>query len=92
MKTLENKKIEIPGIENYAGMVKSVANYVPPNTGVGPAEMRERLRLVDVAEKAGETIEFEDSDAETLKRIENTVKWNIVHPDIAKFSEDVQAL
>lgn len=92
MKKLENKKTEIPGIPSYAELVKQVANFIPAKTGATPQIMRERIRLIDAAERAGEFIELEDTDLECLKKIEGTVEWTIVHKDFVRFSDDVAVL
>lgn len=93
MKKLENKKIDIrEGLATYADLVKGVADYVPRGTGLTVLEMKKRLRLVEAAEKAKESIELEDEDVKKLQEIVPTVEWIFNHKAIVEFTDAVASL
>ena len=91
MKTLENKKFPNGAEEiSYANLLKLCVNQTPKE-GFSPSDMRTRLRILDVLEKANGTIELEDSDSKITKDLVAQMKWTILSKDILTFTDEVEA-
>ncbi|MCK9601677.1 MAG: hypothetical protein M0R37_14630 [Bacteroidales bacterium] len=96
MKTLKNavtslKKNDTEFVR-YSDLVAAVANFMPPQSGLVSSEISKRLRLLDVADKGGEELSFEDSDAENLKELTAKMTWAVISRDIVDFSDAVAAM
>jgi hypothetical protein len=57
----------------------------PSKEGIDVAEMRRRIRVIDVIEKDGELLEFEDSDYDCVKRCVESMRWASIHKEIIEF-------
>lgn len=94
MKTLTLKKFVLEGSEKeitYAALVKDCVKAMNQQ-GLDVEELRKRIRIIDALEKAGEKLELEDQDAETLKTLVRAQKWAVVDRSIIQFIEDVEAM
>jgi len=95
MKTLANKTTELAkdaeSKMTYADLVKVCVNQ-PPKDGFTAEEMRSRFRLIDVCDKATDTLDFEDADCSKVKELVDAMKWAVIHKDLITFCEDVKAL
>lgn len=92
MKTLALATFKIGEQEvKYADLVKSCINNVPQG-GMNAQEIKTRLRLLDVIEKATDTADFEDADAARLKDLVAGMTWAVVAPGIVEFCDAVAAL
>lgn len=89
MKRVENKKLTLPGgTENYADLLVLCVNE-PPQGGYDVAEMRKRIKIMDVIGEGGDFFEFEDADFACIKQCVEGMRWNFAHKDILNFIEHV---
>lgn len=92
MKTVENKKLEIPGdIKDYFDLIKICMNQ-PPQGGYNADEMRKRLRVLNVIDKEKESMELEDADVACTQQCVKEMRWNFLHQDILNFVEYISGL
>ena len=92
MKTVENKKLTISGnIEKYSDLILACLKN-PPQGGYDVTEMRKRIKAMDIIEKGGETLEFEDADFDCIKRCVNSMRWGSVHREIIEFVDYISGL
>lgn len=92
MKTVQNKKLNIPGdIEKYSGLI-AVCVRNPPKDGYDVTEMRKRIKILDITDKGDETLEFEDADYECVKQCVKGMRWASVHKEIVEFVDYISGL
>lgn len=92
MKTIENKKISIPGdIKKYSGLI-TVCVQNPPQGGYDVDEMRKRIKIIDIIEKGGTALVFEDADFDCLKQCVNSMRWAYMHKEILNFLDYISGL
>lgn len=96
MKTLKNTQTDIPkqegdGNATFAELAMSALNQAPAQ-GFSPDEMRIRMRVLDVLQKGGETIELEDAHAAKLIEAASQVQWKFMHKDLVAFHDAVDEL
>lgn len=92
MKTLENKRLKIPGgIERYSDLIM-ICIKNPPQGGYDADEMRKRIKVMDVIDKGGETLEFEDADFECVKQCVKSMRWASIHKEILGFIDYIFGL
>ena len=92
MKTIENKKTNVPGsVEKYSDLIMHCVKN-PPKGGYDISEMRRRIRVMDVTEKGGEILEFEDADFDCVKKCVKNMRWGFVHQEIINFDEYISGL
>lgn len=92
MKKLENKTTEIANGEEkltYAGLLKIVL-MVTPQGGYSLTDMKTRLKLTDLLEKANGEIELEDADYTYLKPLLSNMKWGVVNKGIIELCDDFE--
>ena len=93
MKTLELKQTELKinqdGNATYKDLILLCVN-APKQGGFSISEIKSRLQIVDAVEKAGDTLQLEDTPADLLNEIVSDFKWGSVHADIVQFVEDIQ--
>jgi len=93
MKTLEHKqtklKLNQDGNASYKDLILLCVN-APKQGGFTITEIKSRLQIVDAVEKAGDTLQLEDTPADLLNEIVSDFKWGSVHADIVQFVEDIQ--
>jgi len=93
MKTLELKqtklKLNQDGNASYKDLILLCVN-APKQGGFTITEIKSRLQIVDAVEKAGDTLQLEDTPADLLNEIVSDFKWGSVHADIVQFVEDIQ--
>ena len=73
----------------YADLIILCVNK-PVETGITIQEMKENFRLIDIAEKGGKQLSFEDADFAVLKNKITTMRWGANHRDIITFAEDIK--
>jgi hypothetical protein len=92
MKTIANKETSIKKDENsnvkYSDLAIACLNQIPQG-GLNATEMRSRIKCIDALENAGEEIQLEDAEFETLKRCVNSMKWAILHKDVVDFIDEI---
>lgn len=92
MKTVENKKLKIPGdVEEYSDLIMICVKN-PPQGGYNVDEMRKRIKVMDVIEKGGDSLGFEDADYECVKQCVKSMRWASVHKDIIDFVDYISKL
>ncbi len=90
---IQNKKTSIKDGEKelqYSDLLKIVTNS-PMQGGFGFHDMKIRLKITDVLEKAAEAIHFEDADYAYLKPLVTNMKWNGISKDVISMTEDFLA-
>jgi len=99
MKKIKNKQIVInDGKEkSESSLVAEMAlscTKQPTEKGFDVSEMRKRMRVVDVLEKAIEkkekTINLEDADYDELKKCVDSMRWAIVDKGILEFCDLIE--
>lgn len=74
-------------------LLKQAVNS-PSKNGYSISEMKQRLRLLDIIEKAdnekSETIEFEDADFKTVSDLVRDTKWTVLSKAVIKFSDEFE--
>lgn len=90
MKTFENKTIEVKSGEptTYAKLLQ-ICLDVPPQGGFTTAEMKARLKVSTVLDKAITEISLEDADHEKLVSLVKDMKWGIMSQDLIDLEEAV---
>ena len=92
MKTIQNKTTEIKNGDKfltYADMIKIVSES-SDQQGISVPEMRSRLQIIDIAEKAKDTIEFEDAMFAKVLSLSESMKWGVMHKDIVSFQDELE--
>ena len=105
MKTFTNKRLTLntdapegsplpPGTPGSYADLAVLAVKNPPQGGLGPDDMRKRIRILDLVENTeiDQDIEIEDADAETLKTCVSEMRWAILDRGIMEFCDAVEAL
>lgn len=62
-----------------------------PDGGFDIQEMRKRLRVIDVVEKGGDELLFEDADMATIVGCVSSMKWAVFSKEIVEFSDYVSS-
>ncbi len=97
MKTLEIKQTEVKVSDKENGGLKD-ADYKDlimacldniPQGGFTMSEMKDRKRIQDALDTSNGELVFEDSDANKLKKIVETMKWGNRSGDLISFADDV---
>lgn len=92
MKSLALKTFKIGDQEvTYKVLLQNCLNQVP-QAGFTPEEMRKRIKVLDVLEKAEGTLELEDADSEVLKACVKEMKWALLNKDVLALCDEVSAL
>ncbi|MCK5607124.1 hypothetical protein KAR91_34895 [Candidatus Pacearchaeota archaeon] len=92
MKTVENRKLKIPGgIEKYSELIM-VCMKNPPQGGYDAEEMRKRIKVMDILDKGGDSLEFEDADFECVKQCVKNMRWASIHKGILEFIDYISGL
>lgn len=85
------KRIEAE--KTYAELLRDcLENRAPNAPGFGIKEMKQRIEIMDVLEKANGTIELENAQAEKVKEVVKEMQWLVISKDILEFCETVIAL
>jgi hypothetical protein len=95
MKTIQNKTTTILKSEDvmatYADLFVILLNK-PLQKMVTISDMRRDLKLLDLLEAAGETIEVSDEDFKHLVELVKTSEWALKHLDILEFVDYIESL
>lgn len=92
MKTIENKNSNIPGdLKTYSDLIMFCVKN-PPQGGFDIADMRKRMKVMDVIEKGGESLEFEDAEFECVKQCVKNMRWPFLHKEVMEFVDYISAL
>ncbi len=90
MKVINNKKTKVGGQEtNYADLITTCVKAVDPQQGATIDEMRKAMKVLDVTEKAGEEMKFEDAEMSHIKEKVEAMKWAIMDRGIIQFVDDI---
>lgn len=91
MKTITNKEVKISGPDSKMMKRSNLLNLVtnnPPERGLTISAMKERMRILEAVEKAGDgDITLEDADFNTLKRLYDEYGWATPHKDIIELAD-----
>jgi hypothetical protein len=95
MKTISNKEVKITtgeGLMHRSDLFKIVINE-PGERGIKISEQRERMRILDVIEKAGKgDLTLEDADFNKLKTLYDNYGWMAVHKDLTELADHLDEL
>lgn len=96
MKTIELKKVTVlkqtaPTEVNYSEWIKTAIN-VPPQHGFTVDDIRWRIKVVELIEKAHDDVSIEDAEFDKVKKCINDMKWNIVDEEIVIFIDYINSL
>lgn len=96
MKKLELKKVDFFKNEegesvNYSALIRVCLNNVPEG-GYTVQEMRDRMDILNKAEKANGSLDLEDSETKKLKSCVKAMKWSLMNKEIVQFCDDVEAM
>jgi len=93
--TVQNAEGELIKNANYLDLITHCLNVPPPN-GYSPDEMRQRMRIEDVVQKAAnekaKLLKLEDADAKKLKQVCNSVTWQLMSHDLIGFIDAVDGM
>jgi len=95
MTELENKTTTILKSETefttFADLTALCINNMPEG-GLDVSEMRNRINVLDKAEKANGVLKLEEAESKTLKACVSGMKWRILHKDLIEFIETIENL
>ena len=92
MKTVDNKKLNIPGnVKKYSDLIMLCVKN-PPQGGYEVLEMRKRIRVMDVIDEENELLEFEDADFDCIKQCVKNMRWGFAHKEIINFVDYITEL
>lgn len=92
MKTVENKKSEIPGdAKNYSDLIMLCIKNTPQG-GYDVSEMRKRIKIMDILEKGENTFEFEDADFKCVQECVKIMRWGFIHKEFVNFIDYISGL
>jgi hypothetical protein len=80
-----------PAISYRDVLVEVVRRPLNPQQGIGIAEMRASIKVLDALERSNGTLELEDSDYEHLKAKLDVMQWSVADRRILTMIEDVSA-
>lgn len=90
MKEVTNKKTELLNEKkenlNYGDLIKTVIGTLTAD-GVTIAQMRQRMKIIDVCTAGGEVLSFEDTDFSFIKDQISFFRWGVMNKDIIDFGE-----
>lgn len=95
MKTLENKetnlKIDEEKNAKYSDLIYTVINK-PISEPLTVSDIARDVKILNILQKAGDVIEFEDEDFKFVKKSVAESKWGARHNDIVEFAEYIAGL
>jgi hypothetical protein len=95
MKTISNKEVKITtesGLMHRSDLLVIVTNE-PGERGIKISEQRERMRILEVIEKADKgDITLEDADFNKLKTLYEAFGWTAVHKDLTDLADHLDEL
>jgi hypothetical protein len=65
-------------------LIRQATNFTPPG-GFNAADMINRIRILDVLEKANGELNLEDADFENLKKYVKETRWGVISKTIVEF-------
>ncbi len=71
--------------------LKSALDYTPPQQGITVTEMRNRLRIIEIIEKAKDTLLLEDADYTVLCDLFAMVPWGVNERFIIRVQDELVA-
>lgn len=92
MKTIENKKVTIPGdVKDYADLITHCVNIVPEG-GFTIDEMGKRFRIIEVLKKKGASLKIEDADFVCAKKCILAMKWPSLNKTVYDFVNYIKSI
>ena len=85
------KTVKLRSLGPYAtkAIIKDIVSNAPPG-GINLAQMRSRVRILDVLEKAEDTeLKLEDADHQALVDVFNLASWSKADRDLLQIVDDV---
>lgn len=95
MKTIINKEVKIKVQDKLMlrSDLLSIVTNNPPERGLTISAMRERIKILDIIEKADkEDIMMEDAEFNTLKKLYDDYGWTAPHKDIIELADHLDEL
>ena len=73
------------------GLLNDLTAFAPQGQGLGPVEMRKRIKMLDKIDAATDTVTFEDAEYEVLMAAlnANPGPFRVAHRDIMRLMDDV---
>lgn len=73
------------------GLLTDLSSFAPQGQGLGPAEMRKRIKMLDKIEAATDSVVLDNSEYEILKAAlnANPGPFRVAHRDILRLMDDV---
>ena len=73
------------------GLLADLTAFAPQGQGLGPVEMRKRIKMLDKIDAATDTVTFEDAEYEVLKAAlnANPGPFRVAHRAIMRLMDDV---
>lgn len=86
------KSIEMRDGEKFKAhdVLGTIINQAGPG-GIGVADMRQRIRLLDAVAAATETLLLEDADYDRLKGLVEQFNFGLIHKDLLAVADAVLA-
>lgn len=73
------------------GLLSDLTSFAPQGQGLGPVEMRKRIKMLDKIEAATDSVTFDQSEYDILKAAlnANPGPFRVAHRAILKLMDDV---
>lgn len=87
------KSVALPDFATFKtrDVIRQIIEAVPPQSGgIGLADMRHRLKLLDKLDAADETLWLEDAEHEALVRLLHGFPFGVVHPELARIADAIE--
>lgn len=86
--SVRGNKIDVPLSDKE--IITEILNQ-PFGEGIKPKEMKNRFRLLDIVEKAGDTLELEEEDYKEIGKLVNDFQFGIVSRHCLNLAEKFNA-
>lgn len=73
---------------SYKDLIRTCADFIPQG-GLNVSEQKLRMRIISVLDKKEEAMKFEDSDFTLIHQLVDSMKWNLVSPEIIALTDEI---
>ena len=92
---LKTFEIEVTGGDpvkiDYKSLIKGALNGVPEG-GLAPADMRDRIKLMDKLEDATGTVSLSQEEVDTIYDLAKEQRFSVVHKGFVDYMEDLEKM
>ena len=92
---LKTFEIEVTGGDpvklDYKSLIKGALNGVPEG-GLAPADMRDRIKLMEKLEDATGTVSLTQEEVDTIYNLAQEQRFGIVHKGFVDYMEDLEKM